>query len=472
MGFNGVMVVDELLLHRVPPAVNHHVHVAPALARDGAHAVEAPPSGLLAEAGGAAVGLVSCRQVGDIGIDGHIDGGSHIVQSEPAQCAHLVGQVGAALDDGAIHGEMHGNIALAQFIPAAVDAEEVQLVALHEGVGHGGDDLLAILVSHGQRLAHVVGCAFVVVFEHGHHLLDGHQRVGFHGEGVVFGVGVEVQRRSQQVEHAPLTTAAGNHGACAGCVGVGELESGFAVPPAVLLGQRIDVVGGHEVVFVLEVYFAYGRGIGIDGHMVVGHALSRPHGTHLAFAGAEDFEVPHFILVGNGKALAGIVPAVAFQQVSCHADGFARGGAALHHQHAQTLAVDEAAVGFQLCTSAEGRFADGQLFLIHAWVGGVQELVSMCYLVYFSHAHILVAGHLTGLLFGPLPFVERLFLACTMVAGGFHQDVGARAVTVVGVRGHHGTVSRGPFANRDGGALHPLRDGVDFILREAGKCYK
>ena len=197
--------------------------------------------------------------------------------------------------------------------------------------------------------------------------------------------------------------------------------------------------------------------------MVIGHTLGGPYGTHFAFARTKDFEVPNFVFVCDGEAFTGIVPAIAFQQVSGHADGLARGGATLHHQHAQALAVNETAVGFQLCSSAEGRFADGELLLIHARVGGVQELVSVCYLVNFAHGNILVAGHLAGLLFGPLAFHQRLFPACIMVASGFHQNVGARAVTVVGVRGHHGAVRRSPLAHGNRGALHPLCNRVDVL---------
>ena len=57
------MVIDELFLQRVPTVVDNFVHVAPALAGDGPHAVEAPPGGILAEAGDATVSLVGFRQV-------------------------------------------------------------------------------------------------------------------------------------------------------------------------------------------------------------------------------------------------------------------------------------------------------------------------------------------------------------------------------------------------------------------------
>ena len=150
--------------------------------------------------------------------------------------------------------------------------------------------------------------------------------------------------------------------------------------------------------------------------------------------------MPDLILVGYGEALARVYPAILFQQDARRADGLARGGAALQQQHAEALAVDKAAVGLQLCASAEGRFADSELLFVHARVGGVQKMISVCYLVNFAHGNILVAGHLARFLLGPLPFDQCLLFACTVVTGGLHQDVGARAVTVVGVRGHHGTV--------------------------------
>ncbi len=99
-------------------------------------------------------------------------------------------------------------------------------------------------------------------------------------------------------------------------------------------------------------------------------------------------------------------------------------------------------------------------------------MISVCYLVNFAHGNILVAGHLARFLLGPLAFDQRLFLARRVILRRFHQDVGARAVTVVGVRGHNGTICRSALAHGDGGALHTLCDGVDFILSEAGKCYK
>ena len=334
------------------------MHVAPALCRDGAHAVEGPPGRVLAEACLTPVGLVGGRQVCDVGVQRHVDGGGHVVEGKPAKCPYFIGHLRPALDDGAIHGEMHRYVAFPTLVPPAVDLVELHLIGLHEGIGHRRNDLFAFFVGHGQGFAHVVWRAFIIVAEEAHHLFNSHEGVGFDGEGVVFRVGVQVQGGGEQVEDTPFAATAGYHGAGGWCVGVGELEGGLAVPPAHLLGQAVHVVGGHEVVFVFEVYLPDGGGVGVDGHMVVGHALRGPDGTHLVLAGTEDLEVPDFVLVRDGEAFAGIDPAVLFEQFTGGADGVACGGAALQQQHTEALAVDESLVGLEFCASPEGRFAD------------------------------------------------------------------------------------------------------------------
>ena len=191
--------------------------------------------------------------------------------------------------------------------------------------------------------------------------------------------------------------------------------------------------------------------------MVVGHALSRPNGPQFALAGTEDFEVPHFVLVGDGEALARINPAVFLQQHARGFDGLASGAAPLQQQHAEPLAVNESAVGLELRTTAEGRFADGQLRLVHARVGGVEELVGVVHLRNLAHGDVVVAQHLSGqLFFRPLALVEGLHGPLFVILRGGHIDVCARTVAVVGVRGHHRTVGRRLLTHRDGGAFHTV----------------
>ena len=174
------MLFDELFLHWFPDIIHSHMHIAPALGGQRTHAVERPPCGIPAKTCQATVRLIRFRQICNIRINRHIDRRGDIVQGEPAQRTHLIGQPVAALNDGGINCEMYRNTAFAALVPAAVDAVQLQFIKLHEGIGHRGNDIFSIFIRDCQRLAHVIRSSFVIVMENAHHLLQGNQCIGFH----------------------------------------------------------------------------------------------------------------------------------------------------------------------------------------------------------------------------------------------------------------------------------------------------
>ena len=173
--------------------------------------------------------------------------------------------------------------------------------------------------------------------------------------------------------------------------------------------------------------------------------------------------MPHLVFVGNGQALARINPTVSFQQLACSFDGLSSGAATLQHQLAKPLAINESAVGLQLAATPESGFANSQLLFVNARISGIQELISMCHLRNLAHRNIVVAVHLARFILCPHALIHGFLFPSGMVRRFFHRDISARAAAVVGMRGHHRTVSRGFLAHGHAGAFHSLSEFIGTI---------
>ncbi len=195
---------------------------------------------------------------------------------------------------------------------------------------------------------------------------------------------------------------------------------------------------------VLQVELADAGDVGRDADVVVGDADRGPDRPLLLEAGAEDLEVPDLFRVGDGDAFAGVAVAVLLDQLAGQLDGLAGGGAAFEHQPFQLLDHEHAGAVEELAFSADGRLTDGQLALVQAGIGGVEEGISGCHIGQFAF-------------FRNIPKVRR----CLGVHFS-HVDLGRRAVgvlgsrddiqplaviAVAGMRRHDRTVGRGQAAD-------------------------
>ncbi len=185
------------------------------------------------------------------------------------------------------------------------------------------------------------------------------------------GVGIQFQGGSQQGQHAPLAARGGEAESAVRIVGFVEPKrlATLGVPIAPLSGQLFDVLGCHEEVGVVQIQLANARCVGDDGDVIVGHALRGPDGADLVLARPDDLQHPDFLRVGDGERFADVTPTVSFQQLACQSNRLPRRRGSFQNQACERLAVDQPFVAQQLITSAESRFADGQLLLVHTGVG-------------------------------------------------------------------------------------------------------
>ena len=151
-----------------------------------------------------------------------------------------------------------------------------------------------------------------------------------------------------------------------------EDELTFAIPETVAAGNRLDIVGAHEVFGVATLQTADTGDVAAHAHLVVGDALCRPNSSDIALAFAKDFHLPHFVRVGNGDAFAAVAITVDFDEVANEADGVACGGAALEGDALKFLDKEHTCRVDQCVGTAESAFADGELVLVEARIGGVE----------------------------------------------------------------------------------------------------
>ena len=125
------------------------------------------------------------------------------------------------------------------------------------------------------------------------------------------------------------------------------------------------------------------------------------------------------------------------------------GRAALQGDACQFLNHEDAGLVLQCVASTDGCFAHGQLFLVEAGIGGVEETVGVAHLgdgARLRHARHVGRG--IGMEAVAINGGDRVTV---IVACGSHRH--PRAVTrVTGVGGDDRAVGRGEFADHDAGA--------------------
>ena len=204
------------------------------------------------------------------------------------------------------------------------------------------------------------------------------------------------------------------------------------------------------MVRIVEIDHADAGDVGRDAHVVVRDALGRPDGTGLTRAGTVDLELPHLVGVGHGQAFAPVGIAVFLGHLAHQADGVTGVVAVLERQAFQFLDPEHAVAVDQLFAAVVGGLADGQLLLVHARIGRVDEAVG------------LQGGRhdAAGLIDTPrVPWfllvqdVEEIGFGLARREGLARLDghIGA-VIGVAAVGGHHRTVAGGFLADHDRGA--------------------
>ena len=399
---------------------------------------------------------------------------SGIVEREPANAAHLIGQPVAQLNHGGIGAPSHSDGAtelngiLIQEIVGGLRG------AGHPGVGDGAHKSVAhspaVLVLGGFHVfdvaAHVHTGAFVGAAEEFHHLARIDMLVGMHGEGQLIHVHREPHRGCQSVEDEELALAEVLAIGIFGNEGFPEDELALAVPEFVFLGHFLDIVGGHEIVGVGAVHTTDTRNVGRDADMLVGYALGSPDGADLVLAAAHDLKLPDLVFVGNGYALALVAIAVLLHQVANQADGVAGVVAAFKDDAHKFLDIEHAILVDQAFGTAESSFSDGQLLLIHAGVGSVEVGVGVCHLR--DGAHLAQTGGVGAVRGMHRAFVDFLHGLGVVVLSRLHGHPSA-VNAVASVRGDDAAVHRGFLANHDAGAVLSV---AREVLRLEAKGYK
>ena len=190
-------------------------------------------------------------------------------------------------------------------------------------------------------------------------------------------------------------------------VGVTEAEFSVLALEVASLAGKTDAVGRNlHVGRVGQVHPADAALVGMCHHSIVRNTHGNPHDALAARPAARHLEHPRLIGVAHRERLARAAEAVLLGKARHHSDGLARRTGALQAQVHERAVVDDTRVINQFLTSLERRFADSQLRLVHAWIGRVQELVSVLHLRNLTDEDVVVALHLSGqLLFRPLTLI-------------------------------------------------------------------
>ena len=136
------------------------------------------------------------------------------------------------------------------------------------------------------------------------------------------------------------------------------------------------------MVGVAEVEGTDARDVGRDSDLIVGDAHGSPDAAHTLGTLAKDFEDPGLVLVGNGEALAAVAIAIFLDQLTHEAYRFASRGATLECDACQLFDHEHASLVLQGIASRNGGLAHGQLLLVKAGIGGVEEAVGVAHLGY------------------------------------------------------------------------------------------
>ncbi len=181
--------------------------------------------------------------------------------------------------------------------------------------------------------------------------------------------------------------------------------------------------------------------------MVVGNPLGRPGRADVVLARPDDLHQPHFLRVGNRQRLALVAPAVLLDQLAADADGLAGGLCPFEHQPGQVVAVDQPLLADQLLPAAKGRFADGQLMLVHDAVdaGDVAERLGHLR----DLADRLASVRFIGPVVSASQRVNSTWSPGLCFSAGTIDQVRAVVVAVAGVRSHHRSVGRRLAADHD-----------------------
>ena len=221
------------------------------------------------------------------------------------------------------------------------------------------------------------------------------------------------------------------------------------------------------MVGVVEIDGADARDVGRDAHVVVGDALGGPDGAGFARAGTVDLELPDFLGVGHREALAPVGIAVALGHLPHQADGVARVVAVLQGQALQFFDPEHAVAVDQVLVAVVGGLADGQLLLVHAGIGRVDEAVGLQ-----GRRHdapgLIDPARVPGFLL--VQDVEEIGLGLARRKGlaRFDGHVGA-IIGIAAVRGHHRAVAGGLPAHHDGSTGRARRSRQEDEGRQGGK---
>ncbi len=148
------------------------------------------------------------------------------------------------------------------------------------------------------------------------------------------------------------------------------------IPPAHLLGQYVHIVGSHEVIGIIQIEPADPGYIGRYPDMIIRDAHRCPYRTCLQRTCAHDLELPDLFRIGEGQAFTVVSVAVLLDQFAYQLNGFPGRGATFQNDFLQLLYQEKAVLIDQDAASADRRFADGKLFLVHAGIGHIHVGVS------------------------------------------------------------------------------------------------
>ena len=202
------------------------------------------------------------------------------------------------------------------------------------------------------------------------------------------------------------------------------------------------------MVGIAQVESADAGDVGRNSHLVVRDAHGSPHAAHFLGSFAKDLEQPGFVFVCNGEALTAVTVAIFLDQLAHQADGVTGSSATLQGNARQLLNHEDAILVAQGVTTRNGCLAHGQLLLVEAGIGGVEETVGVAHLG--NHAQ---TRHVSAV-FGRHG-VETVLIdggdRITFVITGRHHFHPGAVTCITGVGGDDRAIGTGPLAHHDAG---------------------
>ena len=359
-----------------------------------------------------------------IAVDGGEDGHVGVIQSEPQHTADGIGQIGTHLGDEDKRTLLGRDGAFVEiFFPIDLERQRRKAVRRMERTGTGifGD---------------VEGGAFVMV---AHGLLQVADRdfpVGLHIERHgLLALALDIGQvglaggLAELVEIAPYTGITETHPAeVQRIVGIGKAE--VLVGPVkitFLAGKRNHVGRIHAVVLVVQVELADTALVGMGGNAVIGHPDSDPHRTLRTGTFADHFQNPGLVGVGYRERFASAVIAIFLHQLGHHLDGFLGRARTLQGDVNQAAVIQNAAVVHQFGTTAEGRFANRHLKLVHV----SDDIVRLLH--FLNLAQVLPV----------LPIIDFAERPIGMGSGRIMTQETEHAIRIGRIRHQYGAVGRG-----------------------------